>query len=63
VQAIRDRRVNPRLRLCYPVETHVDEPGEAGSSRAVTVNLGARGTYYKTFAWEGSASARESRSG
>jgi hypothetical protein len=50
VQTTRERRRNPRLRLCYPIETRVREDGEAGSSRSVTADLGARGAYYRTFA-------------
>ena len=45
----KERRRNPRLGLSYPIETQISEPGEVGGARAVTVNLGARGAYFKTF--------------
>lgn len=46
-----DKRANPRLKLCYPIEVAVREDGRQGGTRSVTTNLSARGAYFKTFAW------------
>jgi hypothetical protein len=48
-----ERRANPRLRIHYPVETTIHDEVEAGATRALTSDLGARGLYFRTFSWDG----------
>jgi hypothetical protein len=45
----RERRTDPRLRLCYPIEVRPgDGPEVSVTSRTVTQDLSARGAYFCT---------------
>jgi hypothetical protein len=44
-----ERRVHPRLRLCYPIRVERDaDAGPCTLARTVTENVGARGAYFST---------------